>query len=130
MIVDDLQSAREYSANRLDQVVDQVRERFPAVGQYMAAEYELTRDQAAMYAAGGYEGDVPPCVASWVEATGMSAQAAADNILATAAAFEAVLEQTRYIRLVGKADIRSAETVVEVEQKYAYWVGLADQFQE
>ena len=52
-----------------------------------AAEYTVAEAEALAYADAGYTGTVPASVASWATAKGWAAQAAADDIIATATAW-------------------------------------------
>lgn len=79
------------------------------------AEYQQANTDAQAFKAAGYTGTVPPTVASWVTASGMTAQAAADNIIATATAWIAVLEAIRDARLVGKKSVNDATTVTDAQ---------------
>lgn len=73
-------------------------------------EYRLARDEAAAYIAAGYTGTVPPTVQAWSTAKSWTAQQAADDIAATAQAWEAAMYAIRSIRLIGKEAVRSAAT--------------------
>ena len=73
-------------------------------------EYRLARDEAATYIAAGYTGAVPPTVQAWATAKTWTAQQAADDIAATAQAWEAALYTIRSIRLIGKEAVRNAAT--------------------
>lgn len=102
------EEARLNYSNALDLKIDEIRARYPAAGKFIVDEYRLTGDQAQAFATSNYQGDVPPCVASWSTASGMTPQQAADDILATKALYELMLEGTREARLVGKAQINQA----------------------
>jgi len=84
-------------------------------------EYVRAEQHAREYRAAGYpEGDdayVPPGVASWAMAkwrAGWSARQAADDILATADRWYALLDEIRALRLANKEDVRHATTAGEV----------------
>jgi len=84
-------------------------------------EYERAEQHAREYRAAGYlEGDdayVPPGVASWAMAKwreAWTARQAADDILATADRWYALLDEIRALRLANKEDVRHAETAGEI----------------
>lgn len=80
-------------------------------------EYERAERHALEYRAAGYpdgeDANVPPGVASWAQARwrdGWTYRQAADDILATADRWYAVLDEIRALRLANKEDVRHAET--------------------
>lgn len=73
-------------------------------------EYRLARDEAAAYIAAGYTGTVPSTVQAWATAKTWTARQAADDIAATAQAWESALYAIRSIRLIGKESVRNAAT--------------------
>lgn len=84
-------------------------------------EYERAEQHAREYRAAGYpEGEdayVPPGVSSWAMAkwrAGWTARQAADDILATADRWYALLDDIRALRLANKEDVRHATTAGEV----------------
>lgn len=81
-------------------------------------EYRLARDEAAAYIAANYTGTVPPTVQAWATAKNWAAQHAADDIAATAQAWEAALYAIRSIRLIGKESVRSAATDSAAQMAY------------
>jgi len=85
------------------------------------SEYERAERHAREYRADGYpEGDeayVPPGVASWAQAKwreGWTARQAADDILAIAESWYAILDDIRALRLANKEDIRAASSAAEI----------------
>lgn len=86
-------------------------------------EYRLARDEASAYIAAGYTGTVPPTVQAWATAKNWTSQQAADDIAATAQAWEAALYAIRSIRLIGKETVRSAAT--DSAAQTAYGTALA-----
>lgn len=94
----------------LDEAIDKIRGRYPAIGMYMAEEYRITAEQALAFQTAGYTGDVPLGVDAWARAAGMTPQSAAEDILATKAMYEAMLMVTRDARLNGKVLIAQAST--------------------
>lgn len=92
-----------------------------------ASEYELAEAQAKAYAAAGYTGAAPDCVASWAAAKvaqGWTAQQAADDILATAAAWRTAQASIRAHRLLRKEQARLAEDAAGVDAALAQWAGF------
>jgi len=79
------------------------------------AEYQQAEADALAYKAAGYTGTVPATVACWVTASGMTAQAAADNIIATATAWIACLQTIRAARLLGKKAVTSAASIADAQ---------------
>jgi len=84
-------------------------------------EYVRAEQHAREYRSAGYpEGEdayVPPGVASWAMAkwrAGWTARQAADDILATADRWYALLDEIRTLRLTNKEDVRHAATAGEV----------------
>jgi len=78
-------------------------------------EYQLAEAQARPYAAAGYLGAAPECVASWADAKRWAnagepwtGQQAADDIIATADRWYGALERIRRLRLDAKERVRAA----------------------
>lgn len=86
-----------------------------------AVEYQEAEADAQAYKDAGYTGTVPPSVASWVTASGMTATAAANDILATAAAWRTAALNMRAARLGHKAQARSATTQQGLDGVAASW---------
>lgn len=81
-----------------------------------AAEYEKAAAEAKVFRDAGYPVDaVPRTVAAWA-INGRTAQQAADNILAEAAAYNEALYQIREARLGAKEQVRQAMAANQVEQ--------------
>lgn len=80
-----------------------------------AVEYDRAASEAQAFAAGGYQGDVPPMVAAWA-ISGRTPQQAADSILAEAAQYNGALVQLRTVRLQAKELIRAAINAGNIEQ--------------
>lgn len=79
-----------------------------------AVEYERAAAEAQTFAAGGYQGEVPPMVAAWA-ISGRTPQQAADSILAEAAQYNGALVQLRTVRLQAKELIRAAINAGNIE---------------
>lgn len=108
----DLQTACAEAAKRIDAAVDGATYR--VVGSRLA-EYQQAETEAAAYHDAGYSGAVPVSVAAHVEAYGVSAQEAADTILAMAAAWRGAQMQMRVARLVGKQQCLSAADIPQLD---------------
>lgn len=102
----------------IDKVADEVRYKFIGDAARIK-EYDTANQEAEAYKAAGYSGDVPQSVKSWAEAKGWTGQSAADDILATAAAWNAVLYGIRDARLKGKELVRAAVSMEDLETKRA-----------
>jgi hypothetical protein len=93
----------------IDRAAGAARQRYVSPGALIDAEYVQAETEAQAYATAGYpDADVPPAVQSWADAAGMTPQAAADDILATAQQWRGLLDQIRAIRLLGKAAVDAA----------------------
>lgn len=90
-------------------------------------EYQKAEAQARAYRATGYEGVVPQAVASWVKATGKSAQWAADDIIETADAWHAAEDTIRDVRLACKEAARNAKTETELTEVRNQWSAFVTQ---
>lgn len=102
-----LAAARLVACRQIDQSADAGRG--TVLGDPLRAlEYQITADEAAEFAASVYAGDPPPTVQAWMDATGMEAQPATDNILAEAAAWKEALYLIRSLRLKAKQDVLKA----------------------
>jgi hypothetical protein len=93
----------------IDKAAGNARQRFVSTGTLIDMEYKLAQEQTAAWrAAGSPAGDVPDTITSWAAVTGMTDEEAAQDIEATAVAWEQVLIGVRQIRLAGKAAIDAA----------------------
>lgn len=79
-----------------------------------AVEYAGAASEAKAFAAGNYQGAVPPMVAAWA-INGRSAQQAADDILREAAQYNGALVHLRTVRLNAKELIRAAMAAGNIE---------------
>lgn len=93
---------------RIDRAAGDARLRFISPGALLDAEYLQAERDAQAYADAGYPAEVPASVQAWADAAGLTAQQAADDILATAAQWRTVLDQIRALRLQGKAAVTAA----------------------
>lgn len=99
---------REFTKEQIDTAAGMARNRFVSPGTLIDAEYLQAESAARSYADSNYSGEVPSSIQSWSDATGMTAEVAADDILATAQQWRNVLDQIRAIRLSGKAAVEAA----------------------
>ncbi len=88
-------------------------------------EYRTAESEASAFIAGGYTGDAPPSVAGWATAKGWTAQQAADDIAATAAAWRGAQAAIRAQRLLRKEQVRSAADSAALDTALAAWGGFA-----
>ena len=109
---------REEMIARIDLVADTVRDRF-VISPTRAWEYKQAEIEATQFAKYGYLGNVPPMVAVWVEASGMSPTDAANDIIAAALRFNAALAEIRKTRLVGKTKVVKATTDSLAEEEFS-----------
>lgn len=92
-------------------------------------EYVEAEGQALAYQQAGYTGTVPPMVQAWVAAKAIegvtwTAQQAADDILATAAAWRGAVSLIRANRLNAKAYVRVAADDAALAAALANWAGF------
>lgn len=84
-------------------------------------EYRTAEAEALTYRAAGYAGTVPPSVAGWASAKGWTATQAADDILATAAAWRGAQAAIRAARLARKEQVRAATDAAGIAAALAAW---------
>lgn len=109
-----LGAARLVGLEQIDQSADQAR--YAVLGDSLRAfEYQVTAQEAQAFALGGYEGDAPPTVQAWMDATSLDAKAATDSILAKSAAWQTALHEIRALRLKAKQNVLTAASLDQVE---------------
>lgn len=84
-------------------------------------EYRQAEADALAFQAAGFAGPAPGSVAVWAAASGMTEQAAAQDVLAQAAAWRTALLAIRQARLTAKAGVR-AGTVADAMAAWAAFV--------
>lgn len=84
------------------------RSRFVSDGEGILFEYRRAYDQATDFKSAGYSGEPPSSVADNMRYKNLSAQSAADDIIAEGDLLNLVLDQIRSVRLDGKAAIKTA----------------------
>lgn len=78
-------------------------------------EYQLAEEEAEVFKAAGFDGEVPPTVQAWVDATETTPREAAESMLAEAAAWKGAVCAIRTARLVGKQKALKAASHDEAE---------------
>jgi hypothetical protein len=89
-----------------------------------AEEYRQAEADALAYQAAGFEGTAPASVAAWAQASGMGNPAAAENILAQAAAWRGALLAIRQHRLGTKAAVAAATGEQGIADALELWAGF------
>ncbi len=110
-----LEEARALALLEVDQAAGAARARYITTAPGQEAVYMLKLEQARAYQAAGYAGAVPELIQAEADALGVTAQEAADLILATAAAWTAKAAQIERIRRGRKAEIEAAADVAAIE---------------
>jgi hypothetical protein len=87
-------------------------------------EYKWAEADAKAYQTADYSGNAPAGVASWAAASGMTAQGAADDILATADAWRGAMYQIRSNRLARKKDVKAASNKAGIDAALSAWAGF------
>lgn len=116
-----LATGRAATVKQIDEDTDAL---YAAVIGNRAAEYTVAETEATAYAGAGYTGTVPASVASWATAKGWTAQQAADDINATAAAWRTAQAAIRAARLLHKEQARTAASLADLSNVRAQWVGF------
>ncbi|MDQ7733748.1 hypothetical protein QT231_13630 [Halomonas sp. SpR1] len=101
----------------IDNAAGNARAAFVSPGSYIDQEYLLAKQEASEWLAGGKdETAIPSSVQDHIEMFGVSAEAAAQEIVATAEQWEQALGAIRSVRLGGKAAVSRSETIEAAEQ--------------
>lgn len=114
-----LELTSSYLVRQIDSDVDAI---YASVQGNRGPEYALAEAEATAFKAGGYEAPAPSSVAAWATAKGQPAQWAADDILATAAAWRYAMSVIRSQRLAHK---ELARTSVDLAAVKASWQAFA-----
>ena len=102
-------AARLRAKVAIDTAAGSARARYVSAGELVEQEYlQAKRSVEEWRAAGSPAGSVPEDIMVWADASGMSAEQAAQEIEATAAGWAQVITAIRQIRLTGKAAIDAA----------------------
>lgn len=111
-----LKAARKKLEADIDTAAGSARSRFVSPGSYIDQEYLLAKQEAQAWLDGGKdESAIPSSVEDHIAMFDVSAEVAAQEIVATAAQWEEALTLIRRVRLGGKGDVRNAETIEAVE---------------
>ena len=119
------------SAALVKQIDEDTDALYAAVIGNRAAEYTAAETEATVFADGGYTADpAPASVASWATAKGWTAQAAADDIIATATAWRTAQAAIRAARLLRKEQARTAADLAALATTRAQWAGFVAAIRE
>ncbi|WP_159176388.1 MULTISPECIES: hypothetical protein [Halomonadaceae] len=104
-------------STRIDTAAGNARAAFVSPGSYIDQEYLLAKQEAGEWLANGKdETAIPSSVSDHMAMFGVSAEAAAQEIVATAEAWETALRDIRNLRLGGKAAVQRADTIEAAEE--------------
>lgn len=106
------------AVREIDGTVDAI---YAAVIGNRAQEYLAAEQAARSFAAAEFAGPVPEPVASWADASGMTSQAAAQDILAQAAAWTSARDLMRRQRLLHKRQAVQAPTAAALGVVLGNW---------
>jgi hypothetical protein len=100
----------------IDTAAGNARAAFVSPGSYIDQEYLLAKQEAVAWIESGKdENAIPSSVQDHIDMFGVSAEAAATEIVATAEQWEQALGAIRSARLGGKAAVQRAETIEAAE---------------
>ena len=115
-----LAEAKANAERVIDAAASAARGRFISSGVGQDGVYVVKGQQAEAYAAAGYTGPVPSYIAAEAQALGITAQEAAQRMLAVRDAWNTTLGPTiEAQRIGGKAQVRAAPTVEALAVKLA-----------
>lgn len=113
-----LPDAIAYAESAIDKGASKARARFISSGVGQDAVYVVKGQQAQAYADAGFAGDVPAYIAAEATATGVTAQVAAQTILALRDAWNNLVGPAiEAQRIGGKKLVRESATVGEVDSR-------------
>lgn len=100
----------------IDTAAGNARASFVSPGSYIDQEYLLAKQEAQAWLDNGKDASaIPSSVNDHMALFEVGAEAAAQEIVATAEAWETALREIRQLRLGGKAAVRQAETIEAAE---------------
>ena len=103
--------------NTIDAAAGAARAAFVSNGELVEQEYQLAKREAQEWLdAGADTTSVPTCVQDHVDAFGVTATEAANEIVTTGEQWEQAMRDIRTLRLAGKAAVRNADTIEGAEQ--------------
>ncbi|QKS26574.1 hypothetical protein [Vreelandella titanicae] len=110
-------AAAKVLGRQVDTAAGNARAAFVSPGSYIDQEYLLAKQEASEWLAGGKdEAAIPSSVQDHIDMFGVSAEAAAAEIVATAEQWETALRDIRNLRLGGKAAVQRADTIEAAEE--------------
>ncbi|MCP1305121.1 hypothetical protein BIS09_14915 [Halomonas sp. R1t8] len=102
--------------NLIDTAAGNARASFVSPGSYIDQEYLLAKQEAQTWLDGGKDTNaIPSSVEDHMAMFEVDAEAAAQEIVATAEAWETALREIRQLRLGGKAAVQRADTIEAAE---------------
>ena len=111
-----ISAAHSQLGRDIDTAAGNARAAFVSPGSYIDQEYLLAKQEAAAWLEGGKdENAIPSSVQDHIDMFGVSAEAAATEIVTTAEQWEQALGAIRSARLSGKAAVQRAETIEAAE---------------
>ncbi|MBB3141219.1 hypothetical protein [Halomonas organivorans] len=111
-----LPAAQTQFGQAIDTAAGQARAAFVSPGTLIEQEYQLAKHEAQTWLDGGKDGTaIPSSISDHMAMFGVGAEAAANEIVATAEQWEQALATIRSARLGGKAAVRNAETIEAAE---------------
>ncbi|MCE7516643.1 hypothetical protein LZG37_00730 [Halomonas titanicae] len=112
-----LPTAVKALSETIDIAAGRARAAFVSPGSYIDQEYLLAKQEAGEWLANGKdETAIPSSVSDHMAMFEVSAEAAAQEIVATAEAWETALRDIRNLRLGGKAAVQRADTIEAKEE--------------
>lgn len=112
-----LTAAQKQLGQGVDKAAGSARASFVSPGSYIDQEYLLAKQEAQAWLDGGKDQNaIPSSVQDHIDMFDVGAEAAAQEIVATAEQWEQALGLIRRARLGGKTAVRSAETIEAAEQ--------------
>lgn len=104
-------------SHQIDTAAGNARAAFVSPGSYIDQEYLLAKQEAGEWLANGKdETAIPSSISDHMAMFEVSAEAAAQEIVATAEAWETALRDIRNLRLGGKAAVQRADTIEAAEE--------------
>lgn len=111
-----LPAAMAQLSDDIDTAAGNARAAFVSPGSYIDQEYLLAKQEAQAWLDNGKDANaIPSSVSDHMAMFEVEAEAAANEIVATAEAWETALREIRQLRLGGKAAVRQAETIEAAE---------------
>ena len=111
-----LPAAQSQLGRDIDTAAGNARAAFVSPGSYIDQEYLLAKQEAQAWLENGKDANaIPSSVSDHMAMFEVGAEAAAQEIVATAEAWETALREIRQLRLGGKAAVRKAETIEAAE---------------